>query len=152
MIADSKIQCIIRRVTATDIDDIVSIERESFRYPWKRETFESELYNSFSRFLIAQTDQKAAGFMIFWHLPQELHLINIAVRPEFRRMGIGTRLMEYMLDYAKRNACDYITLEVRVSNVGAQIFYGRFGFKRSYIREKYYVDNDEDAIVMELFL
>lgn len=151
MISEDKNFC-IQRVTADDIDDIVQIENESFLYPWRRETFVSEIMNSFSRFFIVRHNGSAAGFIIYWDIPCEIHLINIAVRPLYRRNGIGTLMMNYMIDYGRISQKQIITLEVRVSNLGAISFYKRFNFSQLYIREKYYVDNDEDAIVMELRL
>ncbi|MCX7959311.1 MAG: ribosomal protein S18-alanine N-acetyltransferase [Deltaproteobacteria bacterium] len=152
MIADGKNIVLLSKVTSDDIDDIVLIENESFMCPWKRETFESELTNTFSRFWIARTGKEPAGFIIYWDVPYEIHLINIAVRPKFRRMGTGSLLIGEMINYAENNSKQLITLEVRVSNRGAISFYKKFGFREAYIREKYYIDNDEDAIVMEYYL
>ncbi|MGC8926472.1 MAG: ribosomal protein S18-alanine N-acetyltransferase [Myxococcota bacterium] len=142
----------ISRVTENDIDGIMQIEIESFNYPWKRETFEGELKNTYSRFFVAKVDNFPSGFIIYWDIPYEIHLINIAVKPAYRRMGIGTTLLREMIEYAKQNSKQLITLEVRVSNIAARLFYIKNGFIEAYIREKYYVDNDEDAIVMELSL
>jgi len=142
----------IYKVTQSDIDDIVTIENESFQFAWKRETFENELNNEFSRFYIAKVKGIPAGFIMYWDIPYEIHLINIAVRPQFRRQGIASRMLSDMIEYARVNSKDIITLEVRVSNKVAISFYKKFGFKELFVREKYYVDNDEDAIVMELLL
>lgn len=140
------------KVTEVDLDDIMQIEMESFNYPWKRETFESELQNTYSRFFIARVNNIAAGFIIYWDIPYEIHLINIAVRPAYKRMGIGSFLLKEMIDYAKSTSKQLITLEVRPSNIAARYFYRKHGFVEIYVREKYYIDNDEDAIVMELAL
>lgn len=139
-------------VTAKDIDDITLIENECFTFPWRRETFEAELNNEFSRFIIAKSGEEPAGFIIYWDIPYEIHLINIAVRPKYRRKGIGSLLLGEMINYAEMNSKQLITLEVRVSNYGAIKFYQKFGFKEIGIREKYYIENDEDAIVMGLYL
>ncbi len=152
MIKEENFPIIFTKVTEKDIDDIVIIENESFQYPWKRETFESELTNTFSRFFIARKNKDPAGFIIYWDIPYEIHLINIAVRPKYRRMGTGAMLLGEMINYAEMNSKQLITLEVRVSNKGAITFYRKFGFREVYIREKYYVDNDEDAIVMERYI
>jgi len=151
MIAGSR-DITIYKVTQSDIDDIVTIENESFQFAWKRETFENELKNEFSRFYIAKVNDTSAGFIMYWDIPYEIHLINIAVRPQFRRQGIASRMLNDMISYARSASKDIITLEVRVSNLAAISFYKKFGFIELFIREKYYVDNDEDAIVMELTL
>ncbi len=152
MIAEDKKNILIIRVTENDIDDIILIENESFFSPWKRETFEAELNNTYSKFYIAKRDGIPAGFIIYWDIPYEIHLINIAVSPAYRREGIGSLLLTQMINYARSSSKQIITLEVRVSNYAAIQFYKKFGFKEAYIREKYYIDNDEDAIVMELYL
>ncbi|MCX7943644.1 MAG: ribosomal protein S18-alanine N-acetyltransferase [Deltaproteobacteria bacterium] len=152
MIVETTNTIFFKRVTKNDIDDIVLIENESFKHPWKKETFESELNNPYSRFFIAKKENSPAGFIIYWDIPYEIHLINIAVRPQFRRMNIGSMLLGEMIKYAKDKKKHLITLEVRISNIGAINFYKKFGFKEAGIREKYYVDNDEDAIVMELYI
>lgn len=152
MIAEDKKNILITRVTENDIDDIILIENESFFFPWKRETFEAELMNTYSQFYIVKERDVSVGFIIYWDIPYEIHLINIAVRPEYRREGIGSLLLTQMINYARSSSKQIITLEVRASNYGAIQFYKRFGFKEAYIREKYYIDNDEDAIVMELYL
>ena len=77
---------------------------------------------------------------------------NVATHPQERRMGHASRLLAHVLEYARRAACRLVTLEVRRSNEAAQRLYRRFAFKAVGIRPKYYVDDQEDAVIMSLDL
>ena len=137
----------ILRATAGQIDAILKIERASFPNPFSRELFVTELKLSMAHLHVAMRAGEVVGYIDFWEVGPELHLINIAVRPELRRQGIGSAMMEFLLRYAQRKAFE-IYLDVRASNAGAIALYERFGFKPSGVRKGYYRDNGEDAVVM----
>ena len=101
-----------------------------------------------SRTLVASFEGKTLGFMIYWMVLNEMHLLNLAVHPDYRRTGIATMLVTHLIDIAQKEKILDIFLEVRVSNKKAQLLYRKFGFKPIGIRQKYYTDNGEDAIVM----
>ena len=94
------------------------------------------------------------GFAGFWVMAGEAHVTSIAVRAKYRRQGIGELLLISVLDLARDLQADVVTLEVRVSNTGAQNLYSKFGFKRVGERRKYYLDRGpsgetrEDAVIM----
>jgi len=142
-------EVIIRPMTEDDIDEVVEIEKLSFTTPWSREAFVGEVTkNSCARYIVAEVDKKVVGYAGFWVVLDEGHITNIAVHPEYRGKGIGSRLMEGLIDLAKKNGITSMTLEVRESNLVAQNLYKKFGFKALGRREGYYQDNNEDAIVM----
>ncbi len=89
------------------------------------------------------------GYMLFWHVVDELHLLNVAVAAPLRRRGVGRALMEDLLAYARQHAVVRILLEVRASNAPAVALYGSLGFERFNVRAGYYADG-EDAIEMSL--
>jgi ribosomal-protein-alanine N-acetyltransferase len=142
-------EVIIRPMTEDDIDEVMEIEKLSFATPWSREAFVGEVTkNSCARYIVAEVDKKVVGYAGFWVVLDEGHITNIAVHPEYRGKGIGSRLMEGLIDLAKKNGITSMTLEVRESNLVAQNLYKKFGFKVLGRREGYYQDNNEDAIVM----
>ena len=91
---------------------------------------------------------QVVGFIGFWVMADEAHITSIAVREDYRRQGIGELLMVSVIDMAKEFKARIVTLEVRISNTGAQHLYSRYGFNRVGVRKGYYTDNREDAVVM----
>ena len=91
------------------------------------------------------------GYALFWHVVDEVHLLNVAVAVSARRRGIGRALMDDLLGYARVNGIVRILLEVRGSNAAAIALYEQLGFERFNVRERYYADA-EDAIEMQLVL
>ena len=139
----------VRLATLSDIDRIVEIENGSFSSPWSKSSLEKEISGKeWSRTVVASLDGEVAGFMIYWTVVSELHLLNLAVHPSLRRLGIATLLLEHLIDVALQERCPDIFLEVRASNRKAQLLYEKCGFKPIGIRHRYYSDNGEDAIVM----
>ena len=133
-----------------DIANVVEVERNSFKIPWSRESFENELKNKLALYLVAKVEEKAVGYVGVWKIFDEGHITNVAVHPEFRGMGIGRALISELLYLCQKEGINSFTLEVRESNVIAQGLYKSFGFKESGIRKGYYTDNNENAIIMWL--
>ncbi len=92
------------------------------------------------------------GFVIFWLVHDEVHILNVAIHPTVRRQGIGRLLMVEALERGRANGASLVTLEVRRSNFGALGLYRDLGFRPVGIRPNYYVDEGEDAVVMILDL
>ena len=150
---------VIGPAAVRDLDEVLAIEALCFRAPWSITAFEAELHNAFSRFVCARASAPGgggpgtlAGFAIYWLVEDELHLINFGVRPEMRRRGIARAMMEYILADGAAARSRIATLEVRTGNAAAIALYRGFGFVPIHVRPKYYVDNDEDALVMMLEL
>ena len=138
----------IRRMTKEDIPRAIHIERLSFPYPWSSNIFSVELEKKDFAFYYAMEYQHyLIAYAGYWKIKNEAHLVTFAVHPSFRRKGLGSRLLQHLLKKIERQSLGKITLEVRSSNSTAQEFYQKLGFKRIAICPKYYVDNDEDAIV-----
>jgi [ribosomal protein S18]-alanine N-acetyltransferase len=116
----------------------------------RERSLREELVRSWSRLRAARDRQGVLiGYSLFWHVVDELHLLNVAVAESARRRGIGRALMDDLIAYARANAIVRILLEVRSSNVAAIALYDQLGFTRFNVRERYYADG-EDAIEMEL--
>jgi ribosomal-protein-alanine N-acetyltransferase len=131
------------------IDDIMVVEKLSFSIPWSREAFFEEVTgNKFALYLSAVLDGKVIGYAGMWGVLDEGHITNIAVHPEFRGKGVGSLLLQGLIDTAGAKDILSMTLEVRSGNVAAQGLYTKFGFEVKGIRKGYYADNGEDALIM----
>ncbi|HET9296595.1 MAG TPA: ribosomal protein S18-alanine N-acetyltransferase [Candidatus Binatia bacterium] len=139
-------------MTAADIENVIAIERASFQFPWSTRFFLDELQVDCARSILAEVDGRIVGYVLFWFLPEEVDIHNIAVHPDFRRQGIGRLLLEQVVDSARRQERLRVTLDVRFSNAPAQNLYRSFGFVIRGLRKGYYSDNGEDALVMALEL
>ena len=132
-----------------DLEEAYKIELEVNPSPWKYETFLSS-FEVGHKGLICKNDNQMIGFIIFSPITPEAHILSISVRNEMQSKGIGTLLLKSMLDQCKVMNYKKIFLEVRVSNEKAINFYEKFGFSKDAIRNNYYTDNSEDALLMSL--
>jgi ribosomal-protein-alanine N-acetyltransferase len=133
-----------------DLDEVMAIERTSFRYPWSSNFFLEELQVVCARSIVAQVNDKIVGYVLFWLLPEEIDIHNIAVHTDFRRQRVGQTLLQQVVEQARSRNSARVTLEVRVSNVAAQKLYDSVGFVSQGLRKGYYSDDGEDAVIMVL--
>jgi len=145
----------ITPMQASDLDDVMEIEKHAFGSQWARRVFQEELEREWARIDVVRRrddagNSRVVAFCNYWVVRDEIHLLNIATLPETRRQGQASLLLAHMLEVAERQHCHYITLEVRRSNDAAIALYERFGFVAVGVRPKYYAENNEDAIVMTL--
>jgi ribosomal-protein-alanine N-acetyltransferase len=135
-----------------DIDEIIAIETDSFPTPWSANVFRSEMASPISQLLVARIShergERVAGYLVYWHVADELHLHNIAVRRDMRRKGIASRLLGEAVRRLRLKEARWVTLEVRRSNRSAQRFYEKFGFSVRGVRPGYYTDTREDALIL----
>lgn len=136
----------------TDLDEVMAIERTSFRHPWSSNFFLEELQVACARSIVAQINDKIVGYVLFWLLPKEIDIHNIAVHTGFRRQRVGQTLLHQVIEQARSRNSARVTLEVRVSNIAAQKLYDSVGFVSQGLRKGYYSDDGEDAVVMVLEL
>ncbi len=140
---------IIRKANLSDLDDIHQIETQSFPDPWPKFLFSDMLGHPQQRLFLAKIQKDIAGYIAFWKMVDEVHILNICVDQAHRRQGIARGLLTFCMDFYPEEDVRYFLLEVRASNQIAQKFYKSFGFEEKYVRQKYY-PNGEDAIVMIL--
>lgn len=131
----------IRKAKFSDIPEIVEIEKVSFQDPWTASMFRSDIKEG--KMYVFEVKGKVVGYINFVKAGDEVHITNVAVHPGWRRRGIGRRLLERVIF---ENPDSYFVLEVRVSNKPAISLYEKLGFRKIYIRKKYY--ENEDAWVM----
>jgi [ribosomal protein S18]-alanine N-acetyltransferase len=172
------LQTTLRQMTAADIVQVADVERESFPSMWPQTAYKRELENKLARYLVltelrespidppatggiwgalrrmvgteppAGSHEYLLGFIGLWLMVGEAHIVTVAVRERYRRMGIGERLVIASIELAIENEQEVATLEVRASNDGAQRLYAKYGFARLGLRKRYYTDNNEDAVIM----
>jgi [ribosomal protein S18]-alanine N-acetyltransferase len=130
------------------IEGVLNISMLSFPVSWSKTSMEEELDNKFARYVVAVMDNIVVGFGGMWVIIDEAHITNIAVHPEYRKLGIGSMLLEALIDICRLEDCSSMTLEVRKSNFKAQGLYSKYGFLQEGLRKGYYEDNKEDAIIM----
>jgi ribosomal-protein-alanine N-acetyltransferase len=135
-----------------DLEVVMEIERLSFATPWVRQAFSDELDRPWAHLEILRDEGsgRAIGFCNYWLVADELHILNIAVHPEFRNHGHASLLVRHILAAAREGKTRVVSLEVRVSNRAARSLYQKFGFREVGVRPKYYADNGEDAVLMDL--
>jgi ribosomal-protein-alanine N-acetyltransferase len=140
-----------------DIAEVAAIDKVSFPTPWSDRTYRQELRENPAAYLyVAEVERRSydassiIGYVGFWFIVDEAHISTIAVRPDWRRQGIGRVLLEYALEQARTLGAELVTLEVREGNQAAIKMYQTFGFLIKGRRRGYYRDNDEDALVMFL--
>ena len=138
-------------MTLDDIPGVMEIENRSFPTPWSASSFRYELIENpyASLFAVrAASDARVIGFASVWVIDEEMKINNIAIHPDLRGRGIGTRLLRFLLGFAAAQGCREASLEVRPSNEAALRLYGRAGFRIVGRRRSYYTDTHEDALVM----
>ena len=140
---------VVRPMTLADLDSVMIVEKDSFSTPWSRNAFEEELtQNKLARYLVAVSGEVVVGYAGTWLVINEAHVTNVAVGVPYRGKGMGRRLMECMMDLARDNHMESMTLEVRVSNMAARTLYSKLGFVEAGIRKNYYTETREDALIL----
>jgi len=145
---------IILPMLSSDLNAVHRIASVCFPVPWTLEEFEKELSRDYSvlRVLRPALSAPVCAFANYWHIADEIQLMNVATLPDNRRSGQASALLLDLLQYAREREATIVTLEVRRSNEAARALYRKFGFAEQGIRQRYYSDNGEDAVVMHLEL
>jgi ribosomal-protein-alanine N-acetyltransferase len=137
----------INRLTYADLPQVIAIERRAFPTPWSLAMFVLELSKPGGICLAARRGGRMCGYLVCSRYEAVWHIMNVAVEPEQRRIGVASALLTALLDrVGDRRA--RLTLEVRPSNAGAIALYEAFGFRTAGLRRRYYQDNGEDALIM----
>lgn len=136
-------------MTPADVELVLTVERACYSHPWSAEFFLQELNSPFAAVDLLWIGSELAGYLCCWWLQDELHILNLATAPAFRRRGVAETLLRRALAMAREQKVEKAFLEVRTGNEGAIALYRRCGFQSVYRRPGYYPDG-EDAFVMEL--
>ena len=148
-----KISCNVRKMILEDLEAVVLLENKCFAVPWSDEAFYKEItQNTLANYSVIVINEEIVGYGGAWYIMDEGHITNIAINPNLRKQGLGQHLVKFMIEEAKKNELNHMTLEVRKSNVAAIKLYEKLGFIIEGVRPKYYTDNQEDALIMWLAL
>jgi ribosomal-protein-alanine acetyltransferase len=132
-----------------DLGAVMAIERAAFSMPWRATTFESLLQRTDADLIAAvDAEDRLVGYAVVWTVVDQAELGNVAVDVEWRKRGVGRRLVEEALERARGRSAEECFLEVRESNRDAQALYERCGFRAIGRRRRYYSNPTEDALVM----
>lgn len=150
-LAESNKSCVhIRWMIRRDMPSVLAIEEASFEYSWSEEEFIRCLRQRNCIGMVAEQDDEVVGFMIYELHKNRLHLLNFCVAPQARRRGIGTSMVEKLSSKLSQDRRNRITLEVRETNLIAQLFFRHQGFKAISVLRDFYEDTTEDAYLMQL--
>jgi [ribosomal protein S18]-alanine N-acetyltransferase len=140
---------VITRMTASDVPDVVRIERASFSTVWPSDAFYNELStNKLAHYYVGRANGNLVVYGGIWVIFEDSHITTIAVDPVARGRKYGELMLLYLLDEAIERGSAWMTLEVREGNVAAQQLYRKYGFTTVTTRKGYYSDNNENALVM----
>jgi [ribosomal protein S18]-alanine N-acetyltransferase len=139
-----------RLSTPADLDAVLDVEATSFNNPTTREWYESEMTRPEVCFVyvVRTPDVPVAGFCAFWKVVDQIHINNLAIRPELRRRGLGQFLLARVLAAAAAMGAPHATLEVRRSNDAARRLYEQAGFELAGVRTSYYTNPIEDGLIL----
>lgn len=136
------------KMTEQHIKCIAELEKQSFSTPWSEVALSEELSNRFSRFFVALLNGEIVGYIGSHNVLGEVYITNVAVFPEYRCNGIGEKLIKKLIESVENEDADFITLEVRKSNVSAINLYKKCGFCTVGERKNFYEKPCEDAVLM----
>lgn len=133
-----------------DLNEVLEIEVLAFSTPWSRNSFLYELLENERAFYLTAKNEygRVLGYVGMWIVFDEGHITNLATHPQYRRQGVARKLMNELIAASKERGVRYLTLEVRRTNNVAQELYQKLGFVHMGVRRKYYLDNNEDALIM----
>lgn len=142
-----------RPMTLTDVADVIAIERASYTFPWSEGVFRDCIRVGYLC-RVVEVNGEVGGYGIMSYGAGEAHILNICIRADLRGLGLGRRLMHYLLDRARAARMQDVFLEVRPSNPAAISLYASLGFTQIGTRKAYYqaVGGREDALVYKLML
>ena len=139
----------IRWMIRRDMTEVLDIEQASFEFPWLEEDFLRCLRQRNCIGMVAEYDERVVGFMVYELHKDQLHVLNFSVRPDVRRRGIGQQMVNKLVGKLSRKGRNRIVLEIRETNLAAQMFFKNLSFKAVSVLRDYYDDTVEDAYVMQ---
>ncbi|BCS87153.1 ribosomal protein S18-alanine N-acetyltransferase [Pseudodesulfovibrio sediminis] len=136
-----------RELGEADIEDLIELERACFNYHWTREQFLLGLNRKAFKILGIKTAAGLVGYMAFSLIEDEMEILNLGVRSDYRRHGLAARLLQKSFDICVESGIRKSFLDVKASNEPALALYRKFGYKQIGVRKKYYPDTKEDALL-----
>ncbi len=146
---DHQLLAHIRWMIRRDMDQVLSIESSSFEFPWSEDEFIRCLRKRNCIGMVAEHGEEVLGFMIYELHKTRLHILNFAVDPTSRRQGVGRQMVKKLVTKLSSQRRNRISLEVRETNLAAQLFFREAGFKATSVLRSFYDDSPEDAYLMQ---
>lgn len=135
-----------------DVLMVAEIEKECFSKPWSEEAIKAAINDDLSHFIVAKVGNEVVGYGGMYSVMGEGYIYNIAVKRKYRKFGIGTNIVNELVNYSKIKSLNFLSLEVRKSNTPAINLYSNCGFEKVGNRKNFYTNPLEDAIIMTKFL
>ena len=145
----SEVKIHIRWMIRRDMAEVIAIETESFEFPWSEDDFVRCLRQRNCIGMVAEMDDQVVGFMIYELHKNRLHILNFAVADRYRRLGIGTQMVSKLAGKLSDQRRSRILLEIRETNLPAQLFFRESGFRAVSVLKEFYEDTPEDAYLMQ---
>ena len=139
----------IRWMIRRDMPEVLDIEDESFEFPWLEEDFIRCLRQRNCIGMVAEHEDRVVGFMIYELYKNRIHVLNFSVGSEYRRRGVASQMIAKLIAKLSSQRRNRILLEVRETNLDAQLFFRESGFRAVSVLRAYYEDTPEDAYVMQ---
>jgi len=139
----------IRWMIRRDMPEVLSIESQSFEFSWTEEDFINCLRQRNCIGMVAEHDDRVVAFMIYELNKTRIRVLNFAVAESFRRRGAGSQMMAKLVGKLSSQRRSRITLEVRETNLSAQLFFRHLGFRAVSVLRQFYADTPEDAYLMQ---
>ena len=139
----------IRWMIRRDMPEVLLTEQQSFEFAWTEEDFLRCLRQRNCIGMVAEQAEKVVGFMIYELHKAKLHILNFAVNPTCRRAGVGSQMIQKLISKLSSHRRTRITLEVRETNLAAQLFFRAQGFKAVKVLRSFYEDSGEDAFLLQ---
>lgn len=139
----------IRWMIRRDMPEVLAAEEASFEFPWLEDDFIRCLRQRNCIGMVAEYEERVVGFMIYELHRNRIHVLNFAVAPPFRRKGVGSQMLAKLAGKLSTQRRNRIVLEVRETNLAAQLFFRSNAFRAVSVLHTYYDDTPEDAYVMQ---
>jgi [ribosomal protein S18]-alanine N-acetyltransferase len=147
--AKQEVRVHIRWMIRRDMPEVLDTECASFEFPWLEDDFVRCLRQRNCIGMVAEHEDRVAGFMIYELQKTRIHVLNFAVAPNYRRRGVGSQMIAKLIAKLSAQRRNRVTLEVRETNLAAQLFFRENGFRAVSVMRNYYADSPEDAYLMQ---
>lgn len=139
----------VRWMIRRDLPAVLGFEKRCFEFPWTEQDFVSCLRQRNNIGMVAELGDQVVGYMVYELHKTKLHLLSIAVDPDYSRQGIGAAMVEKLINKLSYQRRKRIALEVRETNLAAQLFFKALGFRATCVLHQWFENCDDDAYVME---
>lgn len=143
-------ELVVRLMEKTDITAVCQIDEHTFADYWSPVAWSEELENDLSIYVVIMVGEQVVGFAGCWLVAGEAQITKVAMSEEYKRQGMGNVLLRNLLKIIWEAGTEAVTLEVRKSNEPARQLYLQNGFKETGVRTNYYLNNNEDALILWL--